>query len=190
MDKNNGKIWRNIGNWVGCVFTGGIMMPTGNIILRFSDPMDNINIYCIDPFVDDERIANLSHKDGEFLGKTNKTGFFYYEFEKRQQYLLIFQKEGFEDQKVIVYAGEKNPKSICWCGMGAPIPPPTPEPTLTPEPTPDPTPVAPPGDHKTQEQRIKELEKEIAEHETKISWLEGKVNGILNWIRGKFGDII
>ena len=82
---------------------GGIMMPTGNIILRFYDPsldppfknstiIDGISIYC----------------DDQFLGKTNKTGFFYYEFEERGEYLLTYKQDGFEDQKAIVYAGVKN----------------------------------------------------------------------------------
>lgn len=132
--------------------------------------------------------------EGTFIGKTNETGFFTYEISPSKERIFIerditLKKEGFREEHVKI--SETGDLGFYFFGM------PLPTPKLTSIPTPAPT--APPlsEGYKTPEQRITELEQQlnttnttIQEYETRISWLEGKVNGILNWIRGKFGDII
>lgn len=124
----------------------------------------------------------------EFVGKTNKTGFFTYEISPSKEVkftkrYITLKKEGFEEQELYVY----EDGGLCFCFFGMPLPtaPSEPSPSLTPGifPTPPPTPTAPIEGYKSQEQRIEELE-------TRISWLEGKIKAILDWVKDKFGDIL
>lgn len=147
---------------------GGLIMPAQahNFTIQISPPVGkNVSVY------DD---------NGKFIGKTNETGFFIFcldDLELGEERYLTLKKGGYEDMTVKIYNAGCN--NGIFGGMQKIKPKPTPEP---PEVTPIPT--------ISQEQRISELENATTEYETRISWLENKVNGILNWVRSKFGDLI
>ena len=155
---------------------GGLIMPAQahNFTIRV-DAMDS------------EAKKNVTvYFNGKEIGKTNETGQFIYplnDLKLGEERVLILKKEGFNNTPVTVY---KNPHGGCDNGVMLAMQP------ITPEPTPEIFPTAPPlpEGHKSQKQRITELENIIAEHETKISWLEGKIKGILQYIKDKFGDIL
>ena len=176
---------------------GGLIMPA---------QAHNFTIY-LDSDSGDGANASFYLK-GKFVGKTDeneKVVFNIDDLEPGKKYNVTIKKEGFRD-KILenqVYKGGDNAIRCSYSDYRI-IPlsemspfthemphESTPEPThgpVTPVPAPTVTPL--PEGYKSPEQRISELENATAEHETKISWLEGKVKGILSWIRIKFGDLI
>jgi len=162
----------------------GLMMPIQGKMIEFTIQMRYV-----------EHGANVSiFMDDKHIGYTNENGQLRCTTETKGDmrgisHTFLLQKEGYmdesyravcEDGKILNFSFNNIIKESI----------PTPEPTL--EPTPEPRQTVPPTPegYKSQKQRITELENITTEQETKISWLEGKVKIILEWIKNKFGDII
>ena len=155
---------------------GGLIMPAQayNFTIQINPPIgENVSIY---------------DSNEKLIGKTNETGIFTFcldDLELGEKRYLTLKKEGYEDTPIKIYnAGCDNgifgtllkvlPKTI-------PVKS-TPEILATAAPFPE--------EHKSQKQRITDLENTTAEQETKISELEKQITTILNWIKTKFGDVI
>ena len=136
--------------------------------------------------------ANASfYLEGKLVGKADENGkvvFNIDDLELGKKYNVTIKKEGYRDKIIEVYnAGCDNGIRSAYSNYRI-----QPEPTVTPEPTPELFPTAPPlpEGHKSTKERLQELENTTAEHETRITWLEGKIKAILDWIKDKFGDIL
>jgi len=106
--------------------------------------------------------ANVSaYFEGEYIGKTDKNGFFVYnteELELHKRYNLTFKKEGFRDCNVIIYKCNQGGLDVGYSMW-----------KIRPTPTP-PTPR--PEDYKTQAERITELENQTTEIENQTIAIE------------------
>ena len=149
--------------------------------------------------------ANASfYMGGNAIGKADKNGKVILDtssLEEGKMYNVTVKKEGYIDKVLVnqIYKAGGNINLHCAYSGYRIIPlsemsdftheiphEPTSEPTLVPEPllVPEPT------NHKSQKQRITDLENTTAEQETKITGLEKQITTILNWIKNKFGDVI
>ena len=147
--------------------------------------------------------ANASfYLKGKFVGKTDeneKVIFNIDDLEPGKKYNVTIKKEGFRDkilENQIYNAGDNAIRCAYDCRIiplseMSPFTHEMPH-NLTPEPTPEILATAAPfpEEHKSQKQRITDLENTTAEQETKISELEKQITTILNWIKTKFGDVI
>lgn len=142
------------------------------------------------------------YMDGGVIGKANKSGKVVLNtssLEEGKMYNVTVKKEGFIDMILVnqiykaggdinlhcAYSGYRiiSPSEMSDFTHEMPHEP-------TPEPTPESILAAEPADHKSQKQRITDLENTTAEQETKITGLEKQITTILNWIKNKFGDVI
>lgn len=167
------------------VLVGGLIM---------SAQAHNFTVY-LEPSEDG---ANASfYLKGKFIGKADENGKVVLNIDNLEydkKYKITIKKEGYRNKTIEIYKAARVNGIHCAYSDYRIQPEPilTPKSTAIPKSTPEilATPAPLPKGHKSQKQRITELENIITKQETKISELEERIKAILEWIKTKFGDVI
>jgi len=156
---------------------GGVIMPIQGKTIEFTIQMRYI-----------EHGANVSiFMDDDYIGQTDENGQLRCTTETKGDmrgisHTFLLQKEGYMDESYRAVCEDGKILNFSFNNIikeSTPIPEPIPESTPVPMPTVPPTPEG----HKSQHQQIEELQNQTAEHEQRLSWLEGMIQKITEFLR-------